>query len=737
MSDSLNTSALRARALALAFFLALPGAGAAGQLPTAAQAQRLLRENPELVRQQLLQSGMSEQEIRSRLRAAGLPTNALDQLLGSGTLGDDELSPLTIQGLATLGIVRQTPDGLELVELTSGMQDAAEPDSLDTGFPIFGHGIFSRATSRFQPLLSGPVPDDYRLGPGDQLLLLVTGDVELAHELQVTREGFVVVPDVGRISVANLSMAEVRTLFRRRLAAFYSGIDRGTASVSLSITELRTIQIYVSGEIEQPGAYQLASVATVTNALYAAGGPTDLGNLRDIRIRRRDGDDATLDLYPYLLNGEASGDITLEQGDVVFVSTRELRVQLRGAVTRPAQYDVGPSEDLAHVLRAAGGFAPEADRKRITIHRVVRPAERGPGLGDRVAIDLALSAGDAESSARMVGGVVVPPIDLQDGDSIVVGEVPALTDGYYVVITGMVARPDTFPWTEGMTIRDLVDLARGPIVGADLREAEVTRLPDDRRIGELADRLRIPLDSSYLTQRSADGRFMGPPGVAFPPAGSSPDFTLTPYDQVVILRQPDFQMQQSVQITGEVSVPGTYTLLTKGDRVTDLLARAGRVLETAYPEGARLYRSQDDMGRIDLNLPVAMERPESEENVVLQPGDSLHIPVYSPTVVVQGAVNSPVTVLYRDGQDFSYYIAAAGGYRNDADKGRTSIRFANGLARTRSRFLLWTSYPEPGPGSTISVPVEDPEDRFDTRGLITDLVAILGSITTVIIVLAR
>ena len=169
---------------------------------------------------------------------------------------------------------------------------------------------------RFQPLLSGPVSDQYRLGPGDRVLLLLTGEAELAHDLEVTREGFVVVPEVGRVSVANLTMAEVRTLFRERLAGFYSGIRRGTTSVSLTITELRTIQIYVVGEVEQPGAYQLSSVATVTNALYAANGPTLLGNLRDIRVRRRDGDDAGLDLYPYLLEGDISGDVTLEQGDV-------------------------------------------------------------------------------------------------------------------------------------------------------------------------------------------------------------------------------------------------------------------------------------------------------------------------------------------------------------------------------------------------------------------------------------
>ena len=288
-----------------------------------------------------------------------------------------------------------------------------------------------------------------------------------------------------------------------------------------------------------------------------------------------------------------------------------------------------------------------------------------------------------------------------------------------------------------MTIRELMDLARGPTVGADLREAEVSRLPDDRASGELADRLRVPLDSSYLSQRDPDGRYVGPPGIGFPAAGSSREFVLEPYDRVSILRQPDFEMPGSVKITGEVSVPGQYTLLTKDDRVTDLVGRAGSILENGYLEGARLYRSMDDMGRIDLHLPAALQDPGGPENIILQRGDSLDIPIYSPTVVVRGAVNSPVTVLYREGQNYDYYVAAAGGYRSDADKGRAAVRYANGLARTRSKFLFWSSYPDPGPGSVISVPAKDPADRLDKRGLIADIVGIAGSVATIIVVLTR
>jgi protein involved in polysaccharide export with SLBB domain len=732
----LHLRPIRRTILGLALALATgPAAPLASQIPTPAQARRLLQENPELVRQQIQQSGLAPAEIRARLVAAGLPASILDPFLSADPLVPGTMvTSSTLAALEALGMAVGTPDGVEPVPLRTGMQAAPPPPP--AGARIFGLDVFRRATSQFQPLLSGPVPDDYRIGPGDQLVLVLTGEVELAHELEVTREGFIVIPNVGQVFAANLTMAELRALLRMRLARSYSGIERGTTTLTVTVTRLRTNQIYVTGEVAQPGAYQLASVATVTNALYAAGGPTELGNFRDVRVQRRDGRTFSLDLYPYLLEGDVSRDVILDQGDVVFVPLRGRRVELHGAVVRPAHYELKEGEGLLDVLRAAGGFAPNADRRRLTIHRVLLPVDRGPGRADRGAIDLELRPAADSAAAGSLGGVLIPPVGLQDGDSIVVDAMYPLERGYWVSIAGMVQSPGLFPWQEGMTLRDLVELARGPIVGADLREAEISRMPLDRAIGQLAVRIRVPMDSSYLV-RDADGRYRGPPGVPFPPPGASPDFELDPFDQVLILPQPDFSMPESVVVTGEVLVPGRYTLLSKTERVSDLVARAGGALPTAYLEGARFVRNRDGLGRIDLDLVEAMASPGTDDDVVLQPGDSLHVPVYSPTVRVQGAVNSPVTVLWRDGEPLSYYIANAGGYRPDADVGRVSVRYANGTARTRSRFLLWSSWPEPGPGSEINVPAKDPTQEFDTRGLIADLVSILGSITTVIVVLTR
>ena len=729
---------LRATALCAAIGFST-ASGASAQIPSPQELNRLIRDNPELVRQQLLESGLSEAEIRAQIAAAGFPANTLDAFFSADSIdAATAFDANTMRTLETLGIAVETPDGFEFVSTISGMQlNRDRPQILIDSLPIFGLDVFTRTSSQFQPNLFGPVPDDYILGPDDRLVLTLTGEVELVQEMVVTREGFVILPNVGRISVANLTMANLRVLLGTRLATSYSGIERGTVLVDVTVTQLRTIQIVVTGEVAQPASYILASVATVTNALYAAGGPTELGSLREIRVQRRVGDNVTVDLYPYLLEGDVSGDVTLRQGDVVFVPLSGRRVQMRGSVVRPAHYELNADNDLFDVLTAAGGFAPEASRQRMTIHRVFRPSDRGPGASDRGLIDLGLTASTDPGQPRYLGGVIIPPVTLQDGDSIVVDEVLPLQDGYFVSITGMVAVPDTLPWREGMTIRDLMLLARGPTVGADLRAAQVSRLPDQRGLGELADAILVPLDSSYISPnlRSPDGRYLGPPGEPFLPPGASPEFILLPFDHVLISRQPEFVMPQTVKITGEVSVPGEYTLLTKTDRVGDLVTRAGGLLDTAYPEGARFFRSQDNLGRINVDFTTAIGDPSDQANILLQPGDSLHVPEYSPTVVVAGAVNSPVTVLFRDGADYNYYLESAGGYRSDADKGKASVQFANGLAQTRSKFLFWSSYPTPGPGSIITVPAKDATDRFDLSAFLTNTVTILASLTTLIVVL--
>jgi protein involved in polysaccharide export with SLBB domain len=253
----------------------------------------------------------------------------------------------------------------------------------------------------------------------------------------------------------------------------------------------------------------------------------------------------------------------------------------------------------------------------------------------------------------------------------------------------------------------------------------------------MATTIRVPLDSSYLFERDSSGRTAGVPGPAFPPAGSAPDFALTPFDNVLILKQPQFEFQRTVNILGEVRYPGAYALVKKDDRISDLVQRAGGLLPTAYPGGSQFIRTFAKAGRVNIDLAGIVAGPKSSSDIILQPGDSLVVPEYIPTVRVEGGVTTPSSVQYREGADLDYYIDNAGGFTRLADKGRVSVRYANGSARVRrSHLLFFHSTPVPGPGSVVQVPTK-PEGKTDVGGTIASIAQIVTTAATVVIVALR
>ena len=715
----------------------------------------MLQQNPqlgELIRQRLQQSGMTAEQIRSRLRAAGYPDSLLNAFLGPGQPGQAAVSPgvLELTAVQALGLPAAA-GGAQLLPMDTGIVSVVaqtlRAESLAAGNYVFGVDVFRRSKTQFLPLLAGPVPPDYRLGAGDQLVLILTGDVELSYSLPITRQGFILIPQVGQVFVSNLTLEQLRELLYTRLGRVYSGVKRGTEATTrfdVSVANVRANQVYVIGEVVQPGAYQISALGTALTALYAAGGVTARANMRHIEVRRLDKLVDSLDLYDYLLRGDSRHDARLESGDVVFAPSHTTRVQITGAVVRPAIYDVRVSEGLAELLQAAGGFRPDAARRRIAIFRILPPAEQPPGPAPRTVLDVALApaaASPAPAARRPdegdpTGGVVIPAVALQDGDSVVVDSLPPLADVYHVGIAGMVERPGQYPWRPGMTLRDLLLLARGPKVGADLKEAEIARLPEDRSRGQLATTIRVPLDSTYLFQRDALGRYVGPPGLPVPATGA-PEVSLEPYDNVLILKQPDWDFQRTVVISGEVRYPGTYSLRTKADRLADLIVRAGGLTSRAYSDGIRFVRAVDGVGRVNVNLARALKDTASSSNIILQPGDSIHLPEYQPAVKVSGAVNSPRSVLWQKGRSLDYYLGAAGGFSYKADKGRVSVRYANGEVRSRRRALFLSSDPQPGPGSEVFVPVRDTVGRTNWVAITSAVTGLLSSTLAILVLLKQ
>src|SRR6266480_993585 len=725
-------------ALFVAFATVAPAAAA--QQPTAGQVQQALQQQPglaDMVRSRISQSGLTPDQIRARLLANGYPAALLDPYLSASAAtspiapGAQELAAVQALGLPVLG--GQLP-------YDTGLVRSARTQPSD----VFGVDVFQRTTTQFLPLLAGPVPADYKLGPGDNLVLILTGDVELSYSLPVTREGFILIPQVGQVHVANLTLDQLRDVLYTRLGRVYSGVRRtanATTRFDVTVANVRANQAYVVGEVAQPGAYQISSLGTVLTALYAAGGVTERANLRAVEVRRLGKPIATLDLYDYLLRGDTRNDVRLETGDVVFVAVHGTRVQVTGPVVRPATYELARGETLADLLRAAGGFRPEASLRRVVIERILPAAERGTEATARTRVEVGLAALRLQSRDGRGGGdpplpVAVPKVELQDGDVVSVEALPDEPEAYFVSITGMIQEPGRYPWRSGMTLRDLVRLARGPRVGALLKEAEIARLPQDRTQGQLATTVREPLDSTYLLDRDSLGRYIGPPGLPAPASGA-PEVQLQPFDNVLILRQPDFELQRTVTIRGEVLYPGTYALKSKGERLAELIQRAGGLTQLAYADGIRFARDVNGAGRININLPRALRDTTSRDNVILQPGDDVFIPEYIASVKVVGAVNAPGSVLYKKGAGLGYYIDAAGGFGYTADQGRTSVRFADGEVVTRHKWLFFRSDPKPGPGSEVTVPLRDTSNPTNYVQLFGAIAQILASTVAILVVATK
>ena len=842
----LSLAPVRAAATALLVagaVLAVASPADAQQMPSsAAEARAMMQTNPALARQlreYLIGSGMTPSQIRQRLQAMGYSDALLDPLIRGGSsdasLDSLALSTDVIEAMVALGIAdeaavnsadaavpRPNADSAAISQSLSatipeGEQRAQAVRSLmrvreDSGFTVFGMELFRRGTTQFEPNLAGPVDGSYRLGPGDQMVLILTGDTEKAFTLTVTREGFVVVPQAGQVHVANLTMEQLEPVLRSRLRSAYSGLARGTTQMSVSIARLRSNQVLVIGEVEQPGSYRISSLGTALTALYAAGGPARTGNLRRIQVRRGGRTADTLDLYDYLLTGDASGDPRLQNGDVLFVPTHGPRVRVAGEVIRPATYELEAGETLVDVIAAAGGFTDQAALRRVQLERILPPAERARAgetrAGERVTVEvqlledgrvpsLPMQSGDVvrvfgipapvhrrvtvagnvwtpgtvgftpgmrlSEALRLAGGVrpdlfegqvlvsrlrgdstrvqlrtafrdsIGTPVEdlvLQDADEIRTFSNTELRPRQYVHIVGAVTRPGRYAYRVGMTLRDLVLLSGGVKDGAHLGEAEIASRPVRPGSGAIATAARVRLDSSVV--------FGTPGNVALSGASATgPDTPLKPFDNVLIMAEPDATTLPTVTLTGEVRRPGVYTLRSKDERLADVIERAGGLTENAHVDGVFFHRD-NGVGRIGVALDRALRDRGHRDNLVLQSGDSVHVPLVNLVVQVQGAVGAPRAVAYAPGQPIGYYVMAAGGAAPKADLGRAYVVQPNGKVEpVVRRRLLPDSEPTPRAGAVITVPARETLSRAENVAYITATAQLLAGLATIIAILVR
>lgn len=741
----------------------------------------------------LLPSGYSQtlddikklEQLRRQLEEMGSPPQEIEKIQKAESLTtfSDTLS--------------EFPEISQKKIITPPLAPAADDqDQARFRLPYFGFDVFSSARLDFKPEIFGPVDRDYPLGPGDELIITVWGEVELRHELIIDREGQIYIPKVGVIKAAGQSLAELTPRLKSIMARSYSSLSNNRAFLDVALGKLRAIKVYVVGEVNNPGLFTVPALSSVFSLLFYAGGLRNSGSLRNIMLVRNDEVTATLDFYEFLRTGKKFPNVRIQNYDVIVVPSAQKRVSLDGAVIKPAIYELKENEGLIDLIHLAGGLLSNAYADQLRIERYVQNRDQiyltvnyrelqaknenfALLNGDRVFADTLNR--EIENIITIFGPIYGPnrfqyykgftikklfsqvdsirgdayldrvhitrtlpdrtrrifSINLNDflryeeqdfllapGDQIIIQSMRTLFPEDSVRIFGAVNRPGTYLLQKGMTLKDLIFTAGGFTRDALITRAEISRIdPSNKDTQRLAELIYVPLDSNYT--KSLESR-------------DDELFFLEAFDNVFIRSNSDWEMQRNVVLRGEVERPGIYTLKSKTERITDLIGRAGGLKPTAYLAGARFMRTDGDVGRIGIDFEKIFRNPRSDENIFLQNGDEIEIPERLYTVKVVGGVNFPSSVLYERGKGLDYYIKAAGGYVELADKKNVTIRLANGRPVTQHRFLLWKYLSDDiTAGSTIYVPLLAEKKSIDWSGAIRDAAAILASVATTILIVDR
>jgi protein involved in polysaccharide export with SLBB domain len=431
----------------------------------------------------------------------------------------------------------------------------------------------------------------------------------------------------------------------------------------------------------------------------------------------------------------------------VFSVSQRLRdyVTVKGNVWVEGEVGFTPGMKLSDALRLAGGPKPDVYLGRILVTRM---------RDDSSMIQLRSAFADSSGS-------LTQDLTLQDEDEVRVFSRSTFRALPYVAIVGAVHKPGRVPYREGMTVRDAVLLADGLTEDAYLNEAEIARLAEGHAPGALAETVRVPLDSTYLFGRRSGDGYGGPPGVPAPGSGA-PETPLQPYDNVLIMRQPGWELQRSVALSGQVKYPGRYTLRSKTERLAELIQRAGGLTDEAYAGGVQFYRSYAN-GRpleperlpqilappvarrdsvrpvpelVGIDLARVLRNPKFKDNIIMMGGDSVHVPEFNPIVMVQGAVNSPGAVAYAPDKNLDWYVNAAGGYTQNGDDRRSYVTQPNGEREgVRRRAVLSDRVPKPRPGALVYVPIKIIQEQpSNLPGILSVAAQVLSAIVTIIVV---
>lgn len=529
------------------------------------------------------------------------------------------------------------PDSLEMYNDIFGEEEAEEDKPKKK---IFGHDIFNNKDLTFEPEMNIATPADYRLGPGDVVYIDIYGASQKQDECSVTPDGYINISGYGPVQVEGLTVAQANSRLKATVGNRFAG-----SSIKLSVGQTKTITVHVFGDVQNPGSYTLSAFATVFNALYMAGGPTETGTLRNIKVLRNGRPLTTVDIYDYILNGNLKGNIRLASEDVIYVETYECLVNVTGKVKRPMYYEMKSNESVATLLKYAGGFTGDAYEDVIRLIRKkgeggmysfhsLNEFERGTFQlcdGDSVDVDSTLQR--FSNMVEIRGAVMRPGMYQMDGSVSTLRQLIEVAGGLSedaIKTRGILHRrkEDRSLETKSINIAGLLehsiaDIAlsnedvlyipsrqdfndeltltiEGEVLYPGIYEyAENTTIEDlILQAGGLTDnasmakvdvarRVRDNLSSEAATEIAEFHSFSIKEGFVI---DDNEGFTLQPYDVVSVRRAPNNINQRAVSVEGEITFGGNYTITKKNYRLSDLVKNAGGVTKDAYVKGAHLER---------------------------------------------------------------------------------------------------------------------------------------------------
>jgi polysaccharide export protein len=676
---------------------------------------------------------------------------------------------------------------------------------------VFGFDFFQNPKISFAPNVNMPTPENYIVGTGDELIIDVWGAAENSFSQKIDNQGNINLNMIGKIRVGGLNFNEVKTKINSALRQIYSGISASEGSynkvyTSVSIGNVRTVKVNIIGEVQVPGTYSLNALSTLLNALYACGGPTETGSFRDIQLIRNGNKIATFDVYNFLLKGSQEGNLNLNDQDIIIVPPYKNQVEVKGNVKREGFYEIKDNENLATLIDFFGGFKANAYKDNLVIERIVGAKREVKEVSYSQANTFIMKSGDKLTVQKLsdiyhnkisIGGAVYQPgnyaytegmsaldlinraagvldqahlergllfrttnrvdkqtlnfsvkdlldkkinLPLQANDSLFIFSNDNIKNKQFVRIEGAVKNPKSVPFMEGLKAEDLIIMAGGFIEGADASTIHLSRQVNDENFKTISEVQHISLSPDLKV--------------------SSGSVTLQPNDIITVRYQKGYSAQQLIKIEGEISFPGHYSILTKDERISDFIERAGGITPYAYLKGATLIRKMKDLSdkeqikqlqelnnatneikiekigndneyRVGINLEKIMKNKNSYQNLILKNEDILIIPSEKQTVEVKGLVLAPSLVQYEKGKTLKSYVNNAGGFANNARKRAAYVMYANGSVEGTRNFLFFKSYPKIEPGSIIIIP-EKPERKSLST---TETISITTALTTLMILI--